>query len=225
MKHFITLLLAAMASLLATAQELPQFTFNDYDGWTYSGGAITDDSFSRGIALYLTSEGNVLTLSSPVFSCQGMDSIAVVVRWMSSDTEVGVTVTIDNGQGIPIDSVRCLPATSTTSQKLECSLPVPRGSQATAQLRLTSPEANVSNCGFVRRVELSPIVASTPGGDEPIAGDADGDGKVDIADVSALIDMLLNGTGNYPPGADVDQDGTMSISDVSMLIDRLLSSN
>lgn len=56
-------------------------------------------------------------------------------------------------------------------------------------------------------------------------GDVDGDGNVNIADLSELIDLLLNGNTTYNPGADVDEDGQLGISDVSELIDILLKSN
>ena len=59
--------------------------------------------------------------------------------------------------------------------------------------------------------------------DEPTTeqGDIDGDGIVNIADVTALIDMLLQG--NIGDNADVDGDGIVNISDVTALIDYLLS--
>ena len=57
-------------------------------------------------------------------------------------------------------------------------------------------------------------------------GDVNGDGNVNISDVSALIDYLLNGNGNASgiqlDNADVDSDGNINISDVTTLIDRLL---
>ena len=57
-----------------------------------------------------------------------------------------------------------------------------------------------------------------------IRGDVNGDGGIDISDVTALIDLLLNG-GEIPAGADVNGDGHVDISDVTTLIDRLLSGN
>ena len=53
-------------------------------------------------------------------------------------------------------------------------------------------------------------------------GDVDGDGQVNIADVTALIDLLLAGT-TPPAAADVDGDGKVNIADVTALIDMLLS--
>ena len=57
-----------------------------------------------------------------------------------------------------------------------------------------------------------------------ILGDVDGNGIVNIADVSALIDILLSGA-EYNPAGDMDQDGTNAIGDVSDLIDYLLKRN
>ena len=58
----------------------------------------------------------------------------------------------------------------------------------------------------------------------PIPGDADGDGKVNISDVTSLIDYLLNGnaSGIDLESADMNQDGKVNISDVTDLIDYLL---
>lgn len=55
-----------------------------------------------------------------------------------------------------------------------------------------------------------------------IRGDVNGDGNVNISDVSALIDMVLTRDG-FTPCADTNFDGSVNISDVSMLIDYILS--
>lgn len=57
-----------------------------------------------------------------------------------------------------------------------------------------------------------------------LPGDINGDGQINIFDVTALIDILLSG--NETSGnADVDGDGQVNISDVTALIDMLLSGN
>lgn len=53
-------------------------------------------------------------------------------------------------------------------------------------------------------------------------GDVNGDGEVNIADVNALIDMILKGI-NEPSG-DVNDDGEVNIADVSAVIDIILKS-
>jgi len=56
-------------------------------------------------------------------------------------------------------------------------------------------------------------------------GDVDGDGSINISDVTALIDYLLSGnaSGVDTSAADCDQDNNVNISDVTSLIDYLLS--
>ena len=55
---------------------------------------------------------------------------------------------------------------------------------------------------------------------EGIRGDVDGNGEVNIEDLTELIDILLKGTMN--PMGDVNGDGVVSIDDVTTLIDYLL---
>ena len=57
-----------------------------------------------------------------------------------------------------------------------------------------------------------------------ITGDADGNAKVTISDVTTIIDYLLNGysTGMNMDNADVDGSGNVTIEDVTLLIDFLL---
>ena len=54
-------------------------------------------------------------------------------------------------------------------------------------------------------------------------GDVNGDGAVNIADVTALIDYLLDSGGSINvDAADVNGDGVVNIADVTALIDKLL---
>ena len=58
-------------------------------------------------------------------------------------------------------------------------------------------------------------------------GDVNGDGFVNINDVSALIDILLGNDGSQvnSPYADVSEDGMVTIADISILINILLGIN
>ena len=53
-------------------------------------------------------------------------------------------------------------------------------------------------------------------------GDVDHSGNLNIADVTALIDILLSNS-EAPVEADCDLDNNVTIADVTALIDRLLS--
>ncbi len=62
------------------------------------------------------------------------------------------------------------------------------------------------------------------GGGGIIPGDVDGDQQVSIADVTAIVDLLLlgNATAGDYPAADVDGDGAISIADVTSILDIIL---
>jgi len=59
-------------------------------------------------------------------------------------------------------------------------------------------------------------------GSQAMRGDVDGDGKVGISDVTAMIDLLLGGVEDND-AADTNLDGGIDIADVTALIDYLLS--
>ena len=62
---------------------------------------------------------------------------------------------------------------------------------------------------FAEHIIISRVVS--------IPGDVNGDGEVNIADVNAVIDVILGGSSN--PRADVNSDGEINIADVNAVID------
>ena len=58
---------------------------------------------------------------------------------------------------------------------------------------------------------------------EPIKGDVNNDGEVNIADVNALIDIILGGKDDSEGRSDVNEDGEVNIADVNALIDIILT--
>ena len=65
------------------------------------------------------------------------------------------------------------------------------------------------------------ITGDDPGPGPGKPGDVNGDGEVNIADVNAVIDMILSG--NTTPSGDVNGDGEVNIADVNALIDMILN--
>lgn len=86
-------------------------------------------------------------------------------------------------------------------------------------------EAQVVNFKVNKQVRCYTIVVTLAGSEEPEypLGDVNHDHEVTIADVSALIDYLLNDPTLAPAEANMNQDTEVSIADVSALIDYLLS--
>lgn len=56
---------------------------------------------------------------------------------------------------------------------------------------------------------------------QPVVGDVNGDSEVGIADVNAIIDLILMG-GGYQSSADVNKDHEVNIADVNAVIDLIL---
>jgi len=54
-------------------------------------------------------------------------------------------------------------------------------------------------------------------------GDIDGNGMVNITDVMALINYLINGNAINEQNADMNNDGKINITDTTMLISSLLN--
>ena len=75
------------------------------------------------------------------------------------------------------------------------------------------------------KVQIMPIAITEAQAADFVRGDADGNGEVKIADVTALINFLLSGDTSLVNllGADCDQNGEVKIADVTVLINYLLS--
>ena len=59
-------------------------------------------------------------------------------------------------------------------------------------------------------------------GPEPIVGDVNGDGEVNIADVNCVISVIQGGEDIYEGRADVNKDGEVNIGDVNVIISIIL---
>ena len=56
---------------------------------------------------------------------------------------------------------------------------------------------------------------------QPVAGDVNGDGEVNISDINSLVDIILSGS--FALSADVNRDGEINVGDVNALIDVILN--
>lgn len=61
-------------------------------------------------------------------------------------------------------------------------------------------------------------IALATGGDTPgVKGDVNGDGAVNVADISAVIDVMA--AGSFDKASDVNGDGAVNVADISAIID------
>ena len=70
-------------------------------------------------------------------------------------------------------------------------------------------------------------VDKDPGLPAFLKGDVNGDGEVNIADVNALVDIIMGGQADADTliRADVNEDSEINIADVNALIDIILGAN
>ena len=169
-RQILTFAACAAMALTALGQSLPQFTYDNYDGWSYNnpGLELNGDNIGDGrIVLYV--------------SCQGIDSISSTVTWFTRNiansefdlTRTALTLAIDDVDGNPVDSVTVTPTTpGVRTHMLDFTIPVPKG-MTTARLRLVAWRANVVSCGAVRSATFT---AESSSGPTTSTGDVDGSG-------------------------------------------------
>ena len=83
-----------------------------------------------------------------------------------------------------------------------------------AALRFASWKANVNNCGAVREIAITSV----------LKGDVNLDGEVTIADINAIIQVILGGqvSDDLRGRADVNEDKEVTVADINSVIDLIV---
>lgn len=217
-------LLAAMVMALAASAQVPQFSSEDFAGWIYTNPAIPLNQSSilnNRIVLYTTSTGLQLTLTSPDFSCFGGQVINMRVTWITDQwrdsgfdvNKVALTAALLDANGVAVDSVTAIPVNVSRTNYLNMSITVPQG-MTSAALRFASWKANVNNCGAVREIAITSV----------LKGDVNLDGEITIADINAIIQVILGGqvSDDLRGRADVNEDKEVTVADINSVIDLIV---
>ena len=219
MRQHLFIVLVLLATVLGHAQ-VPQFSPSEFEGWTYNNPSIPLDQsniLNNKIALYMVSNGLALTLTSPDFSCYRGEVIDLNVTWITPQWTnenfrldwVALTAALLDEGGTVVDSVTVVPATKSKTNNLNMTLVVPRSIQH-AKLRFAAWKSIVSNCGMVRQIKAATVNRA----------DVNGDGEVSIADINAIINVIL-GLDEDPEmrlKTDVNGDGEVNVPDVNQVI-------
>lgn len=223
MRNVIATLVLVLMAMGAWSQ-VPQFTSTDYEDWIYNNPSIelnTTNILANRIVLYTTSTGLVQDLISPPFDSYAgqtidMSLIFVTDQWKSSNfvkSKVALTAALLDEHGATVDSVTWIPTDISRYNYLNMSLRVSR-SLRNARLRFVSWKADVNSSGAIRQMNAT----------STLRGDVNRDGEVTVADVNAVIDVIVKDDADDEllSLADVNGDGEVSIADVNNVVDILL---
>ena len=208
---------------LAAAQ-VPQFSSRSFAGWEYSYSSLelnASNILANKVVLYVNSLGQALTLTSPQFNCQAGETIDMNVTymtdlWQSEDfvaSRVALTAALLDKNGVTVDSVTWQPTNLSRTNLVNLSIMVPKG-LTNARLRFAAWKADVWSNGAIRQIETT----------SSLKGDVNDDGEVTIADVNALIDVILQGADDEDlmARADVNQDEEVTVADINAVLDLIL---
>ena len=212
------------AMVLGAAAQMPQFSSKSFDGWLYNSPVTEVNQYNilqNKIVLYTTSTGMKFTLTSPEFMCRPGQTIDMKVTWITEQwqssnfvvSKVALTAAILDENWVSVDSVTFTPTSVSRTNYINLSITVPRG-LSTARLRFAAWKADVNSCGAIRQIDISSI----------LRGDVNLDGEITVADVNAVIDVILGSDADEDlrHRADVNNDGEVGVADINSVIDYIL---
>ena len=186
--------------------------------WDFSKSCVKDyedanGQVSRGVAM---KKPSALTTTEPLKIIPYMASFSVY-NPTNVEANFRLSYSVDNGVNwiaLPEGILVAAP-----KKKSAASLVLPYDKPIMLRINQTSGSEK-SSC-YLDNIKL--YYADTwP--DPAVKGDVNGDGEVNITDVSAIIDVILAGDdADKEFNADVNGDGEVNISDISALIDIILS--
>lgn len=223
MKKFIIALAIFCSALSAGATEYAVFNLNSFEGWIYTRDGVTLTTEYIGankVKLFRNSAGKDFTLISPSFEPTGSSSIRVMFDWQSptvgeehySLTKNSPFVELLDLNGNVLQQVYYQLKTPELKRDLNVVLKIPEGVNGPVKVRLAAWNADTNNPGAVRSVRII----------SPTSGDVNGDGNMNVSDVTMLINVIL-GLSEMPDDfADVNGDGNVNVTDVTTLINAIL---
>ena len=190
-----------------------------YANWDFYNCAVVDTA--------QVGNGHVVAMrnGSYINTAENLNKIPKVVRFkIYNPTSTGVMITpqysTNNGgrwKGLDTYPYDIYVTAGSTAEATITSLPT----NAPIMLRLKQTSGSSSEYCYIDDIEICYEETWEP---EFVLGDVNDDGFVNIADVTGLIDYLLNNDASLinMNAADVSADGMINISDVTDLIDMLL---
>ena len=188
-----------------------------YSKWDFSKCAVEeveDTVWCNGYRAVAMKRPSMITTSAP------LEIMPYAVKFSvynptSTESNFRLSYSLDKGENwvSPEDGMVTANAKSMASAMV--SLPT----TAPIMLRINQISGNTKVACYLDDIKLYYAEYWEP---EPLQGDVNGDGEVNIADVNAVIDYILSETGDGS-AADVNGDGEVNIADINTLIDFIFA--
>ncbi len=192
-----------------------------YTLWNFSKAAVTapDASQCNGTHSVAMKKPSMISTAEP------LEVIPYAVRFTvfnptNYDANFRVTYSVDNGSSWNDPTNGIITVDSKSTKTATVNLPI----SAPIMFRINQTSgSDKMNC-YLDDIRLYYKDKWPP---KLMKGDVNGDGEVNIADINALIDMILNDTPETYKlqAADVNGDGEITIADVNMIIDLIVNSD
>lgn len=231
--RFMACLLLGAVALAAHSADLAVFNQNNYDGWVYSRNGIVDLSTAKisanKVTIFRDATGIDYTLTSPTLRASGAGAVSVEFTFISTSI-VGGDVTHYNmyrnspyvvlldSAGNTLSSYKCMVTDTVVTRHLRATLQLPAGVRR-FKIRFAAYDADVNNAGAIRTAAIASVAGHAG------RGDVNGDGGIDVSDVTTVTNYILGSLAGYElDEVDVNADGRADVSDVTDLINMILSS-
>jgi M6 family metalloprotease-like protein len=190
--------------------------FSKWDFSKCSVVEVEDSTWCNGQRAVAMKKPSMITTSAP------LNIIPYSVKYTvynptSTDANFRLSYSLDNGETwiSPDEGV------ASADGKSKASATVSLPTNAPIMLRINQTSGNTKVACYLDDIKL---YYTETWGPETIAGDVNGDGEVNIADVNAVIDYILGNKGDIA-ATDVNDDGEVNIADINALIDLILTGN
>ncbi len=226
---FFAIIAIACTALSAHGGTLATFDLNHFDGWIYTRPNTklsTTYIGAKGVSIFKASTGIDYTLISPPFSAASVRYVRVEMKYGSptcsepaySLTKNSPTIELLDLNGNVVKQHFHQLHDVALRHTIVAFLEVPAG-VADVKVRLAAWLADKDTPGYVSAVSITDSKLPY----DAIEGDVNADGKLNVTDVTDLINTILGQENIDVAVADLDANGVVDVSDVTKLINLLLA--
>ena len=176
--------------------------------WDFTDAGIWSDNIRHGelACRFGKTNGSSIAMAEDIEG--GTSAIALWAASYGSDGDANLRVDFSTNKGSSWTELGSFTVTRGTLQHIIMDVPL----EGTARFRI------VQTSGM--RVNVDDITIYGRTQEPSISGDVNGDGEVNIADINALIDLILSGVSDAH--FDVNNDNEVNLADINAVIDIIL---